>query len=229
MSGRIGRHCVIDESVEIPDDVEIGHFSVIGAEVVLQPGVCIGSHCIIDEGVEFRGPCRVWNWVHIREYAQIGVNVSIGDLAHIGPKCRIGHNARIGNGAQLHHPAQIGERAWIGPAVFLSNDPYPNPGAEFSPEAVRVGDGVIIGACAQVLGGVRLGEACAVGMGATVTRDVAPGAIVYGCPARFRRDRELHYPGTAWEHYGPLDPMAYCPDCDRLLAPQFRYGRGGER
>ena len=58
---------------------------------------------------------------------------------------------------------------------------------------------------------------------------IAPGAIVYGCPARFRRDRELHYPGTAWEHRGPLDPLAYCPDCDRMLAPQFRHGRGGER
>jgi UDP-2-acetamido-3-amino-2,3-dideoxy-glucuronate N-acetyltransferase len=43
-----------------------------------------------------------------------------------------------------------------------------------------------IGSGAIVLGGVRIGEGAIVGAGAVVTRDVAPGEVVAGVPARVR-------------------------------------------
>jgi UDP-3-O-[3-hydroxymyristoyl] glucosamine N-acyltransferase len=218
----------IDETAYVPADVEIGHGCIIGPNVVFAPGVLLENYCIIDEGVVFEGPCRVWNWVHIRAHAVIGVNVMIGDLVHIGPGCHIGHNVRIGNGAQIHHPACIEENAWVGPNVFLSNDRYPDPGAEFSPQPVHIEREAIVGACAQIVGGVTVHAGAAVGIGATVTRDIESGNVSYGCPARPHREREVHYPGTAWEHWGPLDPTAPCHICKMYGAVEFKAVEGGE-
>lgn len=222
----IGKFCIIDPTAEIGPDAEIGNYTVVGPGVVLGAGVSVANHCVIDRNVRVGDCTRVWNFVHIRDGVNIGVNCVIGDLVHIGPFSQLGHNVHVGNGAQLHHPCDIGDRAWIGPAVFLSNDPRPNPGAPFNPEPVIVGEGAIIGAQCEIRGGVEIGEQAAVGMGATVTKDVPAGALAYGCPAKIVRERPVHWPGTGWEHRGPLDPTQHCPDCERLSAPQFN-AQGG--
>jgi UDP-2-acetamido-3-amino-2,3-dideoxy-glucuronate N-acetyltransferase len=46
--------------------------------------------------------------------------------------------------------------------------------------------GVSIGANSTIVCGVRLGQYAFVGAGSVVTKDVAPFALVYGNPARFR-------------------------------------------
>ncbi len=48
----------------------------------------------------------------------------------------------------------------------------------------RIGDRVFIGANATVLMGVTIGDGAVVGAGAVVTRDVPPGVVVAGVPAR---------------------------------------------
>jgi acetyltransferase-like isoleucine patch superfamily enzyme len=47
--------------------------------------------------------------------------------------------------------------------------------------------GASIGAAAVLLPGVRVGVHAMVGAGAVVTRDVPPGAVVVGNPARIMR------------------------------------------
>ena len=47
-----------------------------------------------------------------------------------------------------------------------------------------VEDYVSIGVGASIKPGVRLGKGCTVGVGAAVVKDVAPGTIVVGVPAK---------------------------------------------
>lgn len=51
-----------------------------------------------------------------------------------------------------------------------------------------IGDYVTIGAAANILPGVRIGDNAIVGAGALVTRDVPGGKVVMGIPARVIRD-----------------------------------------
>ena len=50
------------------------------------------------------------------------------------------------------------------------------------------------GSGALALGGVRIGADALVGAGAVVTKDVAPGAVVVGVPARARQEPRTNVP-----------------------------------
>ena len=52
---------------------------------------------------------------------------------------------------------------------------------------VRIGNNVWIGMNAIVLKGVTIGDDCVIAAGAVVTKDVPPGTIVAGNPARFAK------------------------------------------
>ena len=56
----------------------------------------------------------------------------------------------------------------------------------FSVVGVHVESGAVICAGAVLKAGIRVGAWSVVGMGAVVTRDVPPGTVVFGNPARVR-------------------------------------------
>lgn len=91
---------------------------------------------------------------------------------------------------------EIGDRVLIGAnATLVDTDFHPldaeqrrrdvNAGAT---APVYVEDDVFIGMNAIILKGVRLGAGSTVGAGSVVARDVPPGAVVAGSPARIVRE-----------------------------------------
>lgn len=85
----------------------------------------------------------------------------------------------IGCGTLLNLNTTIGHNAVIGDCCVI------NPGATIS-GGVVLGDGVLVGTGANILEGVQVGAGATIGAGALVTKDVDPGDIVVGLPARPR-------------------------------------------
>jgi acetyltransferase-like isoleucine patch superfamily enzyme len=96
-----------------------------------------------------------------------------------------------------HERIEIGPHCMIGPHCYLTDADHgmdPAVPVARQPMLVRpvvLEEGVWLGAGVIVLKGVRIGARAVVGAGAVVTRDVPPGAVVAGVPARPIRQRTL--------------------------------------
>jgi acetyltransferase-like isoleucine patch superfamily enzyme len=84
----------------------------------------------------------------------------------------------------------LGEGVNIGPdAVLVDSDSHGISGSDRPmSEPIEIGDHVWIGSRAIILKGVTIGDGAVVAAGSVVTKDVAPGTLVAGCPARYVRD-----------------------------------------
>jgi serine O-acetyltransferase len=101
----------------------------------------------------------------------------------IHPGARIGRRFFIDHGMGV----VIGETAEIGDDVMLYHDV--TLGGRSLARVKRhptVGNGVTIGAGAQVLGPVTIGDGARIGANAVVVRDVGAGTVVVGVPGRSR-------------------------------------------
>jgi len=101
----------------------------------------------------------------------------------IHPGAEIGRNFFIDHGfVVIGETARIGDNVTIYQHVTLGGT---NPtSGEAGNRHPTIGDGVIIGSGAQVLGPISVGTRARIGANAVVTRDVPPGATMVGIPAR---------------------------------------------
>jgi len=95
--------------------------------------------------------------------------------------------ARIGKGIMIDHAHSIviGETAVVGDNVsMLHSVTLGGTGKEEQDRHPKIGDGVLIGAGAKVLGNIRVGDCCRIAAGSVVLEDVPPKKTVAGVPAR---------------------------------------------
>ena len=125
--------------------------------------------------------------------SRVGPFVEIQKDAHIGARCKIQSHAFICEGVTLE------EGVFVGHGVMFVNDRYPRAlnakgelagSDDWKLEPVHVGKGVTIGSNATIMCGVHIGAGAMVGAGAVVTRDVPPGVVVVGVPARILKEAE---------------------------------------
>jgi sugar O-acyltransferase (sialic acid O-acetyltransferase NeuD family) len=112
--------------------------------------------------------------------------------ATIGPAAIIGPGSIVSPGVRIAPCLSIGKHCLIHTSAVISHDGVIGDYVTISPSAtltggVRVGDRASIGAGATILPNVTIGPDATVGAGAVVTRDVEPGDIVAGVPAKSRR------------------------------------------
>ncbi len=115
----------------------------------------------------------------------------------IHPAVPVGRGVFVDHGTGL----VVGETAAIGNDVsILQGVTLGGTGKERGDRHPKVGDGVLLGAGAKVLGRVAVGRRAKVGAGSVVLRDVPPCATVAGVPARIVGWCWDAVPALAMEH-----------------------------
>jgi UDP-2-acetamido-3-amino-2,3-dideoxy-glucuronate N-acetyltransferase len=130
---------------------------------------------------------KIWNFAYVGSKTVIGDDVKIGSLAHVDYDVVIGRGTKVEGLVYIAPMSRIGKDVFIGPGAVLTNDPYP-PSKRMV--GVVIEDGAVIGGRAVIKAGVRVGARSVVAMGAVVTKDVPPGKVVMGVPARVAYSRE---------------------------------------
>jgi serine O-acetyltransferase len=124
--------------------------------------------------------------IEIHPGAKIGRRVFIDH----GMGVVIGETAEIGDDCTLYHGVTLGGTSW-------------NKGKRHP----TLGNGVVVGAGAKLLGPILIGEGAKIGSNAVVVKEVPPGATAVGIPARIIEDeraqlRETHAAKLGFSAYG---------------------------
>ena len=99
----------------------------------------------------------------------------------IHPGAKFGHGIMFDHGTGI----VIGETAVLGNDISLLHGvTLGGSGKECGDRHPKVGDGVMIGANASVLGNIHIGRCAKIGAGSVVVRDVSPQTTVVGVPAQ---------------------------------------------
>lgn len=131
-------------------------------------------------GMTIRGRCTVWAPLTVRPVGGAR-NVEIGEDSFINAEVRFG---------VPRDKVVIGCRVQVGPRVMFETASHglkyvPGVGRGTTTAPIVVEDEAWIGAGAIIMQGVTIGRGAVVGAGSLVTRDVAPGTVVVGVPARY--------------------------------------------
>jgi len=182
----IHKTAIINDGAQIANNVEIGAFCVIGANVKIGEGTILKSHVVID------GDTTIGKNNIIYPFATIGLVPQ--DLKFVGEKSQliIGDNntirehvtihlgtkdggmiTKIGNNCLLMVGVHVAHDCLVGNHVILANN------ATLAGH-VQVGDNVVIGGLSAVHQFVRIGSGAMIGGMSGVESDVIPFGLVMG-------------------------------------------------
>jgi acetyltransferase-like isoleucine patch superfamily enzyme len=151
----------------------------IGRQAVIRPGTVIYCEVVIGDFFQ------TGHNVLIREETTIGDSVSIGTATVIEGHTLINDGVNLQSMVYVPMHSVIESRVFIGPNAVLTNDRYPPHGGNHLQGPV-IREGASVGANATILPGVEIGAGSLVAAGAIVTKDVPPGMLAIGAPARHR-------------------------------------------
>lgn len=109
-----------------------------------------------------------------------GVNIELGDHVYLNAGCTILDSARV----VIESQCQLGPNVQIYCAEHHKDPSKRNDQGLEIARPVHIKKRVWIGGGAIILAGVTIGEGAVIGAGSVVTKDVGPGQVVAGNPAR---------------------------------------------
>jgi serine O-acetyltransferase len=142
----------------------------------------------------------LWQNAHRNLAYQVQMRVSEVFGVDIHPAARIGRGIMIDHA----HSIVIGETAVVGDNVsMLHSVTLGGTGKEDGDRHPKIGDGVLIGAGAKVLGNIRIGSCSRIAAGSVVLEDVPPCKTVAGVPARIVGEAGCAQPAIEMDHRVP--------------------------
>ena len=176
----------ISESAVIEQGVSIGANCVIDHNVVIQAGSNIGERCVIRantvvgaQGFGFEQDDD-GSWLRFPHLGNVVIedDVEIGALNSI---CRGAHgDTVIGSGVKTDNLVHVAHNCRLGKNSILTAC------AELS-GGVIIGENVWIGPNSSVMEKIKIDNNSLVGIGSVVTKDVVANSVVAGSPARLLR------------------------------------------
>src|SRR5918999_6346368 len=184
-------------STHIEASVQIGRDTVILPGTFLRGNTRIGSDCMIGPSADLLDTV-VADGASVEHSvgrgAQVGEGASVGPYAFLrpgtvlGPEVKVGaycevKNTRVGRGSKVPHlsyvgDAEIGEDANLGAGTITANYDGQNK------NRTTIGDGAFTGINTNLIAPVTIGEDAYTGAGSVVSKDVPPGKLAVGWPAR---------------------------------------------
>ena len=177
---RVGRDTVIHPQSHLEGTTTVGRNCTIGPQArlisaTIADRVTVVASTVTESAVE--EGTRIGPYSHLRPGNRVGRFVEIGNFAEM-------KNSTVGDYTKVHHKsylgdATVGERVNIGAGTITCN--Y-EPDRAHYPTVIE--DDAFIGSDTMLIAPVRVGKGAVTGAGAVVNKDVPPGALAVGVPAR---------------------------------------------
>lgn len=181
---------IVDPRARLADDVRVGAFSIVGADVEIGAGTTIASHVTVE------GPTIIGRDNHIFQFNSIGVapqdkkyageptRLVIGDRNTIREFCTFNRGT-----SQDRGETTIGNDNWIMAYVHMAHDCVVGSHTIIANGTtlaghVHVGDYAILGGFTKVHQFCRIGEHSFSGMDSGLNQDLPPYVTCSGMPAR---------------------------------------------
>jgi acetyltransferase-like isoleucine patch superfamily enzyme len=151
----------------------------------------------IADDVELGKDVKIFRFVNMYG-CKVGDGTKIGAFVEVQGGATIGKDCKISSHTFICEGVHIADGCFIGHGVLFINDKKPravNPDGSMQTEddwellETHIEERVSIGSGAVIMGGIRIGQGAMIGAGAVVTKDVAPGTVVAGVPARVLRNK----------------------------------------
>ena len=193
-----------------PSTAYVDHGVVLAEDVTLEPNVILRGATRIGRGTRIGAGSQIHDsvigedctvWASILERSVVEDTASVGPMSHLRPGAHVGRRSEVGNFAEIknsrlgehvrqHHmsylgDAELGAETNVGAGTITAN--YDG----VRKHRTTIGEGVFLGVDTMLRAPVTLGDGSKTGAGAVVTRDVPPGKLAVGVPARIREIRKL--------------------------------------
>ena len=134
----------------------------------------------------------------ISQFARWLTGIEIHPAAVIGKGFFIDH----GMGVVIGETAEIGDYVTLFQGVTLGGT-----GKEHGKRHPTIGNHVVIGAGAKILGGIKVGDNVKIGANSVVLKSVPPNSTVIGVPARIIKAEGERLPEATMDHTNIPDPI----------------------
>jgi bifunctional UDP-N-acetylglucosamine pyrophosphorylase/glucosamine-1-phosphate N-acetyltransferase len=188
-------------STHIEAPVEIGRDTVILPGTLLRGGTRIGTDCMIGPNTDLQDTlvgdgalvehsvgrgAEVGDGASVGPYSFLRPGTVLESGAKVGAYCEV-KNSRVGEGSKVPHlsyvgDAEIGAGANLGAGTITAN----YDGVNKNRTTLR--DGAFTGVNTTLIAPVEVGEDAYTGAGSVINKDVPPGKLAVGSPARAIRE-----------------------------------------